>query len=455
MAVDTGTVQVVMPAMGDSVAEGTVLEWHKQEGDTVAADETHRRDLHRQGRRRGSRARRGHGHQDPRRRGRHGRRWRAAGRDRHQRRRRVGDGAERLPAAGRASPRPVSGESPPTTPGEAVAGAATEAEGVAAAQEAAGQTVDIVTPTGGESVTEGTILEWSVKVGDEVKDGDTVVEISTDKVDMELPAPASGTITEILAQEGETVTVGQVIGRMSAGAEPPRRAGHAPRRDAAPSAGRPPAPPGTPAAARRGNGDGRQRLPGRPPRRRRRGRRPARVQGTARGGRITKADVLAAGNGAATHPGRPAARAGRGRAAQLIKGGGAALARYMDQSRSIPTATSFRTLTVTTLDERRKQLKNAGQRVSFTHLIAYAIARVATDDMPVMAHHFAEIDGKPYRHDDGAVNLGLAVDVEKKDGTPHADGAGDPRRRPPELRRVPRRLQRAGREGAHQHADRR
>src|ERR1700741_4222775 len=40
MAVDTGTVQVVMPAMGDSVAEGTVLEWHKQEGDSVAADET-------------------------------------------------------------------------------------------------------------------------------------------------------------------------------------------------------------------------------------------------------------------------------------------------------------------------------------------------------------------------------------------------------------------------------
>ena len=88
----------------------------------------------------------------------------------------------------------------------------------------------------------------------------------------------------------------------------------------------------------------------------------------------------------------------------------------MDESRSIPTATSFRTLTVTTLDARRKQLKAAGQKVSFTHLIAYAIARVATDEMPVMAHHFAEVDGKPHRVDDGAVNLGLAVDVERKDG---------------------------------------
>ena len=101
----------------------------------------------------------------------------------------------------------------------------------------------------------------------------------------------------------------------------------------------------------------------------------------------------------------------------MIKGGAAVLARYMDESRSIPTATSFRTLTVTALAGRREQLKEAGRRVSFTHLIAYAIARVATEDMAVMAHHFAEIDGKPHRIDDSACNLGLAVDVEKKDGT--------------------------------------
>ncbi len=139
----------------------------------------------------------------------------------------------------------------------------------------------------------------------------------------------------------------------------------------------------------------------------------SRVQGSARGGRIIKADVLAAAeNGAATAP-APATEA----VVQLLRGSAAALARYMDESRSIPTATSFRTLTVTALDARRKQLKNAGHRVSFTHLIAYAIARVATDEMPVMAHHFAQIDGKPHRIDDGAVNLGLAVDVEKKDGS--------------------------------------
>ena len=131
----------------------------------------------------------------------------------------------------------------------------------------------------------------------------------------------------------------------------------------------------------------------------------SKVQGSGPAGRISKADVLAAENGA------PAAAD-----AKLLKGASAMLARYMDESRSIPTATSFRTITVTTLDARRKQLKEAGQRVSFTHLIAYAVARAATEQMPVMARAFQEIDGKPHVLDAGAVNLGIAVDVERKDG---------------------------------------
>ena len=89
----------------------------------------------------------------------------------------------------------------------------------------------------------------------------------------------------------------------------------------------------------------------------------------------------------------------------------------MEESRQVPTATSFRTMTVTVMDARRRELKAAGHKLSFTHLIAYAIARAATDEMPVMAHHYAEIAGKPHRVDDGAVNLGIAVDVEKRDGS--------------------------------------
>ena len=101
------------------------------------------------------------------------------------------------------------------------------------------------------------------------------------------------------------------------------------------------------------------------------------VHGSARGGRITKADVLAAAPATARLAAAPAPT---GATPTLIKGAPAVLARYMDESRSIPTATSFRTLTVTELEQRRRQLKEAGQRVSFTHLIAYAIARVATDE---------------------------------------------------------------------------
>jgi 2-oxoglutarate dehydrogenase E1 component len=389
----TSIVEVVMPAMGDSVAEGTVLEWHKQEGDTVAADETlveistDKVDAEVPSPASGTVVK-----------------IHAAEGDT------VAVGAilaEISPNGGSVTDAmPVSAESPPATPEEEVAGAATEAEGVAATEASVGKTIDIVTPTGGESVTEGTILEWSVKVGDPVKQGDTVVEISTDKVDMELPAPATGQIVEILAQDGETVSVGQVIARMTAGAQD--GAQPAPTEPAA-SDGAPAQPTSAAAPA-----DGANVSPVARRIAAEQGIDLAGVHGTARGGRITKADVLAAamGNGASAAP-APASKS----SATLIKGGAAALARYMDESRSIPTATSFRTLTVTELEQRRQALKQAGHRVSFTHLIAYAIARAATEELPVMAHHFEEIDGKPHRIDDGGCNLGLAVDVERKDGS--------------------------------------
>ncbi len=114
-----------------------------------------------------------------------------------------------------------------------------------ATSTAAAQTVDVVTPAAGESVTEGTILEWRVKVGDFIKLDDTIVEISTDKVDVELPSPASGTVSEILVEEGETVTVGQVIARISLNGAAP----------AATPAAASPAAPEAPAASRETDGE--------------------------------------------------------------------------------------------------------------------------------------------------------------------------------------------------------
>ncbi|MGH2902133.1 MAG: multifunctional oxoglutarate decarboxylase/oxoglutarate dehydrogenase thiamine pyrophosphate-binding subunit/dihydrolipoyllysine-residue succinyltransferase subunit [Solirubrobacteraceae bacterium] len=321
------------------------------------------------------------------------------------------------------------------------------------------QTIDVVTPAAGESVTEGTILEWHAKVGDRIKLDDTIVEISTDKVDVELPSPATGTVSEILVEEGDTVTVGQVIARIAVG-EPARNgasagdgapgsttsdsssdggalrdgaavddtsnvgtpsdgtAGEDAPGDGAQGAGSGGVPDGvraTPVAARAAAVEGVDL---------------ANVPGSGPGGQIRKADVLSAGasNGAPRAPSATAHDTPAAAGSERLKGGAAALARYMEQSLQIPTATSFRTLTVTVLDARRRELKAGPRKVSFTHLIAYAIAR-AGEDMPVMANHFEQIEGKPHRVEDGGVNLGLAVDVEKKDGSrtlmvPVISGAG-------------------------------
>ena len=83
--------------------------------------------------------------------------------------------------------------------------------------------VDVVMPQMGVSVSEGTITKWNKQVGDTIEADETLLEISTDKVDTEVPSPASGVVSEILVQEGETVDVGTVLARIGgeAGASAP------------------------------------------------------------------------------------------------------------------------------------------------------------------------------------------------------------------------------------------
>src|SRR5438270_8498146 len=76
-------------------------------------------------------------------------------------------------------------------------------------------TVQVVMPAMGDSVAEGTVLEWHKQEGDSVEADEVLVEISTDKVDAEVPAPAGGTVSKIFAVAGDTVTVGQVIAEIS------------------------------------------------------------------------------------------------------------------------------------------------------------------------------------------------------------------------------------------------
>src|SRR5687768_8270063 len=78
---------------------------------------------------------------------------------------------------------------------------------------------DILMPKMGESVQEGTILRWLKKPGDAIERDEIIAEISTDKVDTEIPSPAAGTLLEIVAQENETVEVGTVIARLGAEGE--------------------------------------------------------------------------------------------------------------------------------------------------------------------------------------------------------------------------------------------
>src|SRR5438309_3688495 len=109
-------------------------------------------------------------------------------------------------------------------------------------------------PQMGVSVSEGTITKWNKQVGDSIEADETLLEISTDKVDTEVPAPASGVVTEILVPEGETVDVGTVLARIggegAAAAPPPEPATQPAAEAAAASAseGRTPAPEPTPLA---------------------------------------------------------------------------------------------------------------------------------------------------------------------------------------------------------------
>ena len=71
--------------------------------------------------------------------------------------------------------------------------------------------MEIVMPKMGESVNEGTIIKWHKNVGDQVKRDEIIFEISTDKVDTEIPSPEAGVLTEIIIPEGDTVEVGTVV----------------------------------------------------------------------------------------------------------------------------------------------------------------------------------------------------------------------------------------------------
>jgi len=272
------TVQITLPAMGESVTEGTVLEWRKQVGERVEADEP----------------------------------IVDVSTDKV-------DAEVPAPAAGTLTAIHVQADE--TVAVGAVLGEISVDEGAPAAAPATGngdnddaalaaqasmesdskeegELVDVAIPSMGESVSEGTLLEWLVKVGDTVQEQQGLAEVSTDKVDAELPSPVAGIVAELLAAPDDTVTVGQVVCRispMAVTATPQNGGAHEP--EAKPVSEPPPAGNGdanaTPVAVRIAADMGVDL---------------GAVKGSGPRGRITKEDVLEHANGGG-NGGAPAAAA--------------------------------------------------------------------------------------------------------------------------------------------------
>jgi len=149
--------------------------------------------------------------------------------------------------------------------------------------------MDIKVPTLGESVTEATVAKWLKKVGDVVVADEPLVELETDKVNVEVNAPSAGTLTEILAADGANVEVGALLGRLDAnGAKVAAKPAAAPAAKAAPAAAPKPAaaPAPKPAADERPQSPAVRKLVAEG------GVDTAKIEGTGKDGRLTKGDVL-------------------------------------------------------------------------------------------------------------------------------------------------------------------
>jgi len=213
---------VVLPALGESVTEGTVTRWLKQVGDTVQEDEglleisTDKVDTEIPSPVSGVieeilvqedetvevgavLAKIGDGSG-------------AASSD---------DAPEAAPAAQEAAPAQEEAPAEEAAPAEAAPAAQSASE---SAPASSGDATDVKLPELGESVTEGTVTRWLKAVGDEVAVDEPLLEISTDKVDTEIPSPVAGTLQEIVVQEDETVEVGATLARIGSGAAAPAEA---------------------------------------------------------------------------------------------------------------------------------------------------------------------------------------------------------------------------------------
>ncbi|MGI8394017.1 2-oxoglutarate dehydrogenase, E2 component, dihydrolipoamide succinyltransferase [Leucobacter sp. W1038] len=358
---------------------------------------------------------------------------------------RIGDGTVAPPSQPAAQP--VSAhEEPAATP------APHEAETTAAApvdSPAVADGQDIVLPSLGESITEGTVTRWLKSVGDSVEVDEPLLEVSTDKVDTEVPSPIAGILQEILVQEDETVEVGGVLARIGSGSASPVSEPAAATPVAAPAAAPAPAeapmaapttvaapavsettPPEAPASPAANSGyvtpivrklasDHGVNL--------------ANVTGTGVGGRIRKEDVLAAakplGEPVATQASAEAPvaevsplRGTSQKMSRLRKVIAARAVESMQSSAQLTTVVEVDVTRVATLRQAHKDefLKQTGTKLSFLPFFALAAAE-ALRSHPVIN---ATVDGENIVYP-STENLSIAVDTERGLLTPVVREAGE------------------------------
>ncbi|KNY06928.1 2-oxoglutarate dehydrogenase, E2 component, dihydrolipoamide succinyltransferase [Microbacterium sp. GCS4] len=457
---------VVLPALGESVTEGTVTRWLKQVGDTVQADEglleisTDKVDTE---------------IPSP-----------VSGvieeilvaEDETVEvgalLARIGDGNSAAPAADAPEAAAPAAEAAPAEAAPAAEAPAAEAPAAEAAPAPAaeapaesapaaapsGDAKDIVLPELGESVTEGTVTRWLKQVGDSVEVDEALLEISTDKVDTEIPSPVAGVLQEIVAAEDETVAVGAVLARVGSGAAPeaapapaaapeasaaPEAApapAAAPAAEAAPAPAAPAAPApaaAAPAAAPAPAAPAAAPAPAAPklslptendnlyvtPLVRRlasqQGVDLATVTGTGVGGRIRKEDVLKAAENAATAPAAAAAPAAPALEVSPLRGTTQPMSRLrkvlaqravesMQQTAQLTTVVE---VDVTALAEYRDSVKGSflektGDKLSFLPFFALAAAE-ALQAFPIVN---STVDGDQIVYP-ATENLSIAVDTER------------------------------------------
>lgn len=280
---------------------------------------------------------------------------------------------------------------------------------------------EIRVPTLGESVSEATIGRWFKKPGDAVKADEPVLELETDKVTLEVNAPASGTLGDILAKDGETVSPGAVLGSIveggGAATSAPAPKAEAPKAAPAPAAAPVASPAPVQAAGARDNGPAVARIAAES------GIDASRVAGSGKDGRVTKGDMLVAiaTGTAAPAPSAPAQMrapsapvdAEREERVRMTKLRQTIARRLKDAQNSAAMLTTFNDVDMSAVMNLRSQYKDVfekkhGTKLGFMGFFTKAVIQ-ALKDVPAVN---AEIDGqdlvfKNYYH------IGIAVGTEK------------------------------------------